>query len=99
MSDNEGRWRCVVVGCNPVLLSEEAMTQHKQDTKHRTAKWPVRSEAGKAKARKRNRSGYYDKYNIGYKSRRPASWASDYVADRDYYEVHPFSEEAFSEGM
>lgn len=98
MTNNEGRWRCVAVGCNPVLLSEEAMMQHKQDTEHRTAKWPVRSEAGKAKARKRNRSGYYDKYNIGYKSRRSASWAGGY-AESDGYEVHPFSDEAFSEGM
>jgi hypothetical protein len=56
------RWRCVVVGCNPVLDQSTAQT-HATDEGHRVAKWPVRSEAGQEKAAERNRSGYYDRYN------------------------------------
>lgn len=62
------RWRCVVKGCNPVLIGEEAANKHRDERGHRIAKWPVRSEAGKAKAKARSRNGYYDKYNVGAKS-------------------------------
>lgn len=66
--DQRNRWRCTVTGCNPVLLSQEAQDKHHETTGHRTAKWPIRSKAGKKKARARNRTGYYDKYNVGEKS-------------------------------
>lgn len=62
-----GRWRCLMVGCNPVLNETSAVT-HSSDTGHRVAKWPVRSAEGKKKARARNKNGYYDRYNVGYKS-------------------------------
>lgn len=62
------RQRCLTVGCNPLLLTEEAAAEHREATEHRTAAWPVRSAAGKAKARHRNQTGYYDKYNVGEKS-------------------------------
>ena len=62
------RMRCCVVGCNPIL-DEKLAAEHHEITGHRTAKWPVRSAAGKAKARLRNATGYYDKYNVGEKSR------------------------------
>lgn len=65
--DQRNRWRCTVVGCNPVLIGQAAADTHAA-TGHRVAKWPIRSAAGKAKARKRNRTGYYDKYNVGEKS-------------------------------
>lgn len=61
------RWRCLTTGCNPVL-NEVTAASHTTETGHRTAKWPVRSAAGKRKAKQRNRSGYYDKYNVGAKS-------------------------------
>lgn len=60
------RWRCLALCCNPVL-NEETAKAHKAETGHRVAKWPVRSAAGKAKARERNQTGYYDVYNVGYK--------------------------------
>jgi hypothetical protein len=64
------RWRCLVVGCNPVLLSEADAGTHVDifGSSHRVAKWPVRSKDGQRRARARNRSGYYDKYNVGAKS-------------------------------
>jgi hypothetical protein len=52
--DSSERWRCLEVGCNPKLKKHNAQ-QHKGDTGHRVAKWPVRSAAGKAKQRERNR--------------------------------------------
>lgn len=61
------RWRCLTSGCNPVL-DEAAAAAHSTETGHRTAKWPKRSAAGKAKAKARNKSGYYDRYNVGAKS-------------------------------
>jgi len=61
------RWRCLTTGCNPVL-DETLAEEHKKSTGHRVAKWPVRSAKGQKKAAKRNRSGYYDKYNVGEKS-------------------------------
>lgn len=67
--DQHNRWRCTVVGCNPVMKSLEAMEAHRAETGHRTAKWPIRSAAGKAKAQQRNKTGYYDKYNVGAKAR------------------------------
>lgn len=66
--NQRNRWRCTVVGCNPVMLNLEMMEMHQAETGHRTAKWPIRSPEGKAKARVRNRTGYYDKYNVGEKS-------------------------------
>ena len=95
--DQHNRWRCTVVGCNPVMRSLEAMEKHQAETGHRTAKWPIRSAAGKAKARRRNKTGYYDKYNVGAKSAeaRGLSRGGGYGC----YEAHPFSDEAFSEGM
>ena len=50
---NMARWRCLQVGCNPKLRAHNAH-QHAEATGHRVAKWPVRSEAGKAKQRARN---------------------------------------------
>lgn len=67
--DQRDRWRCTEVGCNPVMKSIVARDEHISETGHRTAKWPIRSAAGKAKARRRNKTGYYDKYNVGEKSR------------------------------
>lgn len=62
------RWRCLVVGCNPKLIGESAAAEHKSQTGHRVAKYPVRSEEGRKKAAARSASGYYDKYNVGYKA-------------------------------
>ncbi len=67
--DQTNRWRCCVTGCNPKLIGEPAAERHRTDTGHRIAKWPIRSAEGKRRARARNRSGYYDKYNVGEKSR------------------------------
>lgn len=61
------RWRCLTAGCNP-RLNEATAAAHKTETGHRVAKWPVRSAEGKRRARIRNRTGYYDKYNVGEKS-------------------------------
>lgn len=60
------RWRCLTVGCNPVL-NESTAAEHREQTGHRVAKWPVRSAEGKRRARVRNKTGYYDKYNVGDK--------------------------------
>lgn len=62
------RRRCLTTGCNPVMHGDAAAAAHTAETGHRTAKCPQRSAAGKAKARERNRTGYYDKYNVGEKS-------------------------------
>lgn len=64
---NAGRWRCLVTGCNPEL-NEASAAVHKEAEGHRVAAWPVRSKEGRRRARERNRSGYYDKYNVGAKS-------------------------------
>ena len=66
--DQVNRWRCCITGCNPKLFSKDAADNHKNQTGHRIAKWPIRSAEGKRKASQRNRTGYYDKYNVGYKS-------------------------------
>ena len=66
--DQHNRRRCLTVGCNPVLKNEAEAVIHRANTGHRTAKWPLRSAEGKRRARIRNKTGYYDKYNVGYKS-------------------------------
>lgn len=43
------RWRCLTVGCNPTLKSQRIAEQHRDQTGHRIARWPVRSEEGKRK--------------------------------------------------
>lgn len=95
------RMRCLTVGCNPVL-DETTAAEHGQATGHRTAKWPVRSAAGEKKARKRNRSGYYAKYNTGYKNPYLRGIPGYELDKRNqdtvssiHDEIHPFSEEAF----
>ena len=65
------KWRCLEVGCNPILRFHNAQ-QHKEQTGHRVAKAPVRSAAGKAKQRERNR---LNPYPGGF-------YGSDYVRDR-----------------
>lgn len=65
---NKNRWRCLITGCNPKLYGEQAANEHKAETGHRVAKWPVRSPEGKRRSRLRNKTGYYDKYNVGAKS-------------------------------
>lgn len=66
--DQHNRRRCLTPGCNPVMHGDEQAAAHATKTGHRTAKWPIRSPAGKRKARQRNKSGYYDQYNVGAKS-------------------------------
>jgi hypothetical protein len=62
------RRRCLTTGCNPVLHGDDQAAAHTAETGHRTAAWPVRSAEGKRRARARNRTGYYDRYNVGAKS-------------------------------
>lgn len=86
------RWRCLVSGCNPVLDAESAAA-HKEAEGHRVAKWPVRSAKGIKRAKVRNKTGYYDKYNTGDKSPRERG-----IPGYDYSDdIHPFSEEAFED--
>lgn len=66
--DQHDRRRCLTTGCNPVLHGDEAASAHTRSTGHRTAKWPIRSAEGKRRAAVRNRTGYYDRYNVGPKS-------------------------------
>lgn len=80
------RWRCLVAGCNPVL-DEETAKAHKNETEHRVAKWPVRSREGRKKAKERNRSGYYDKYNVGYKDYHTRFGVSASVGNLDKYNL------------
>lgn len=47
------RWRCLTVGCNPLLRSQKVAEQHREQTGHRIACWPVRSEEGKRKQHER----------------------------------------------
>ena len=93
--NQHNRWRCLTTGCNPKLISQEAATAHATETGHRIAKWPIRSAAGKAKARARNRNGYYDQYNVGAKSAvaRGLTRSSDHYG----YDDHPFSPEALGQ--
>jgi hypothetical protein len=65
----QNRWRCLVTGCNPKLNSDSAR-EHKAATGHRVAAWPVRSAEGVRRAKARNRTGYYDQYNVDEKSAR-----------------------------
>lgn len=64
---NAGRWRCLTTGCNPEL-NEATAAAHREAEGHRVAAWPVRSKEGRRRARARNKSGYYDRYNVGAKS-------------------------------
>lgn len=66
--DQHNRRRCTVVGCNPILHGDAQAQAHTAETGHRTAKWPIRSAEGKRRAAHWNRTGYYDKYNVGAKS-------------------------------
>jgi hypothetical protein len=66
--DQTNRWRCTVVGCNPVLIGNSAADSHSEASGHRIAKWPIRSKAGKKQAEVRSKTGYYDQYNVGSKS-------------------------------
>lgn len=61
--------RCLTVGCNPVLYGQDQADEHvTANPGHRTADWPVRSTEGRRRAKARNRTGYYDRYNTGAKS-------------------------------
>lgn len=60
--DNSQRYRCLTVGCNPQLFNEKTAQDHALAQGHKVAKWPVRSAAAQAKAKERNRNGYYKKY-------------------------------------
>ena len=82
--------RCLTAGCNPVL-DEDAATKHKEATGHRVAAWPVRSVEGQRRARVRNKTGYYRKYNEGAKDPSERGLPGYDYADS----IHPFSEEAF----
>lgn len=65
---NVKRWRCLVAGCNPVLFGTDEADEHRSSQGHRVALWPVRSVEGERRARIRNKTGYYDKYNVGPKA-------------------------------
>lgn len=84
------------MGCNPVMLSIESMESHQAETGHRTAKWPIRSAEGKRRAHVRNRSGYYDKYNVGEKSRSARlSPRDDVMDDDDFFNETDWGEDDF----
>lgn len=91
MSENKNRWRCLAVRCNPKLYGEFAARRHQAVTGHRVAKWPVRSAEGKRRERERNRTGYYDKYNVGAKH--ATVRLPQYGGSTD----HPFSPEALGQ--
>lgn len=86
------RYRCTVVGCNPQLWGEVDAETHASVNGHRIAKWPKRSAEGERRARQRNRSGYYDRYNVGHKARGGYGSRDDYGDDS-----HPFSPEALGQ--
>lgn len=81
--DQTNRWRCTVTGCNPVLIGQAAADAHREAKGHRTAKWPIRSKAGKREAAVRNKTGYYDKYNVDSKSYENRG----HFFDRDFDEI------------
>lgn len=81
------RWRCLISGCNPVL-DESSANLHKDTTGHRVARWPVRSAEGKRRARMRNKTGYYDKYNAGEKSYGERFGYSDQDDDVEGWDEH-----------
>lgn len=87
------RQRCLTVGCNPQLMSLDAAAAHRTETGHRTAKWPMRSPEGQRRARQRNKSGYYDKYNAGKKSGHTRGGYQGAYHEDD----HPFSSEALGQ--
>lgn len=91
MAKNGNRWRCLTVGCNPKLYGEDQANRHRDSEGHRVAKWPVRSPEGQRRARIRNKTGYYDKYNVGPKSYE-ARFGS--LGGND---DHPFSSEALGQ--
>lgn len=84
------RMRCLTAGCNPVL-DETSGPTHREVTGHRVAAWPVRSAEGMRRAKLRNKTGYYRKYNTGDKSPAERGIPGYTYADT----IHPFSEEAF----
>lgn len=91
------RWRCTVTGCNPMLASQAAADAHRGVFGHRVAKWPVRSAEGKRRAKVRNRTGYYNRYNVGAKAPKRSlggGWGSDGFFEAD---DHPFSPEALGQ--
>ncbi len=88
LSSGTGRWRCCITGCNPQLKCRAEAEAHKFVTGHRVAAWPKRSKEGQRRARQRNRSGYYDKYNVGHKAR------GFRRGGHSFGDEHPFSEEA-----
>ena len=95
----KGRWRCCIVGCNPVLNVATA-ERHHAETGHRVAAWPVRSKEGQRRAKIRNKTGYYDKYNVGEKSAAARGIGGGYsvgVHFDDEYDEHPFSSEALGQ--
>ncbi|MFE7461785.1 hypothetical protein ACWFMI_23915 [Nocardiopsis terrae] len=55
------RWRCLTVGCNPILRSQTVAEQHREQTSHRIARWPVRSAEGHRKQCERNRHQWQDR--------------------------------------
>lgn len=90
------RHRCLIVGCNPLLISADDAEDHFEETGgklnggHRTAKWPVRSKSGEAKATQRNRTGYYRKYNRSGRSYNTSG-------THQYEGGYPFSVEALGQ--
>lgn len=96
--DQTNRWRCTVTGCNPKLASQEEADAHRGVFGHRVAKWPVRSAEGKRRAKKRNPTGYYDRYNVGAKA--PVRSLGGGWNRNGFFEAddHPFSPEALGQG-
>lgn len=87
------RHRCTITGCNPILPSLIDAEHHRAVTGHRIAKWPVRTAEGQRRAKVRNKTGYYRKYNTGAKS--PA--ARGIPGYEDCEDDHPFSPEALGQ--
>lgn len=58
------RWRCLTVGCNPKLKSQKVAEQHRDQTGHRIARWPVRSAEGHRKQRERNRLQWQERREL-----------------------------------
>ena len=88
------RWRCLQVGCNPVLI-EATAESHKANTGHRVAKWPVRSKEGKRRAKVRNQTGYYDQYNVGAKSREARGLSGHLPEVHEFDDEYAFGEDDF----
>lgn len=75
MKRTSQRQRCTVVGCNPYLKNEAAGINHREQTGHRIARWPVRSVEGQRKQRERNRAQALELLRLG-------------VGDDEFYEAH-----------